>query len=585
MKNQEIAKILYEIAEYLEMEGVAFKPQAYRKAGLGLETFDRDVEDLYKEEGFKGLKKIPGVGESIAQKIEEYLKTGKIKYYEEFKKKIPASVEALTAVEGVGPRKVKIIFEELGIKNLDELEKAAKEGKIRKLPGFGEKTEENILEGIAFLKREKGRFLLGEILPTAKEVFTKLEKSKEVEELSMAGSVRRMKDTIGDLDFLAISENPEKVMDLFVSLPGVVRVWGKGATKTSVRMSQGFDMDIRVISRKSYGSALQYFTGSKDHNIHLRKIAIEKGLKLNEYGVFKGQKMVAGEDEEEVYKVLGLSWMAPELRENTGEIEAAIREAQGKPNGLPKLIGYKDVKGDLHYHSRWQESDGTSIEEAALAARDFGYEYIGISEHTKTLKIEHGLDEKQLLHHISEIEKINFRLSQGSSRQAKFRVLSGCEANIMQDGSIDIDDKVLAKLDYVIAGIHSHFKMPMDKMTERIIKAMENPNVDIISHPTGRLIKKREEYQIDVEKILKAARETKTALEINSYPERLDLKDVYIKRAKEEGVKMVINTDSHNPSQLHYIEYGISQARRGWAEREDIINCWPVEKLLKFFNE
>ncbi len=585
MKNQEIAKILYEIAEYLEMEGVAFKPRAYRKAGLGLETFDRNVEDLYKEEGFKGLKKIPGVGESIAQKIEEYLKTGKIKYYEDFKKKIPASVEALTAIEGVGPRKVKIIYEELGVKNLDELEKAAEEGKIRKIPGFGEKTEKNILEGIAFLKREKGRFLLGEILPTAKEVFAKLEKSKDIEELSMGGSVRRMKDTIGDLDFLAISENPEKVMDLFVSFPGVVRVWGKGATKTSVRMSQGFDMDIRVIPRKSYGSALQYFTGSKEHNIHLRKIAIEKGLKLNEYGVFKGEKMVAGEDEEEVYKVLGLSWMEPELRENTGEIEAAIREAQGKPDGLPKLIGYKDVKGDLHYHSRWQESDGTPIEEAALAARDFGYEYIGISEHTKTLKIEHGLGEKQLLHHISEIEKINSHLSQGAGRQAKFRVLSGCEANIMQDGSIDIDDKVLAKLDYVIAGVHSQFKMPMEKMTERIIKAMENPHVDIISHPTGRLIKKREEYQIDVEKILEAARETKTALEINSYPERLDLKDVYIKKAKEKGVKMVINTDSHDPSQLHYIEYGISQARRGWAEKEDIINCWPVEELLKFFNE
>ena len=585
MKNQEIARILYEIAEYLQMEGVAFKPQAYRKAGLGLETFDRDIEDLYREEGIKGLKKIPGVGESIAQKIEEYLKTGKIKYYEDFKKKIPADVEALTAVEGVGPRKVKIIFEELGIKNLDELEKAAKEGKIRKLPGFGEKTEKNILEGIAFLKREKGRFLLGEILPTAREVFAKLEKLKEVEKLSMGGSVRRMKDTIGDLDFLAISENPEKVMDLFVSLPGVVRVWGKGATKTSVHMSQGFDMDIRVIPKKSYGSALQYFTGSKDHNIHLRKIAIEKGLKLNEYGVFKGQEMVAGEDEEEVYKVLGLNWMAPELRENTGEIEAAIREAQGKPDGLPKLIDYKDVKGDLHYHSRWQESDGTPIEEAALAARDFGYEYIGISEHTKTLKIEHGLDKKQLLHHMSEIEKINFHLGQGSGGQLKFRVLSGCEANIMQDGSIDIDDKVLARLDYVIAGVHSKFKMPMEKMTGRIIKAMENPHVDIISHPTGRLIMKREEYQIDVEKILEAARETKTAMEINSYPERLDLKDVYIKRAREEGVKMVINTDSHNPSQLHYIEYGISQARRGWAEKEDIINCWPVEKLLKFFNE
>lgn len=581
MKNQEIAKILYEIAEYLEMEGVAFKPHAYRKAGLGLNTLDRDVEDLYKEEGFKGLKKIPGVGESIAQKIEEYLMTGKIKYYEDFKKKIPASVEALTAVEGVGPRKVKVIYEELGIKNLDELEKAAEEGKIRKLPGFGEKTEKNILEGIAFLKREKGRFLLGEILPTAREVFARLKESKEVEELSMAGSVRRMKDTIGDLDFLAISENPQKVMDLFVSLPGIVRVWGKGATKTSVRMLQGFDMDIKVIPKKSYGSALQYFTGSKEHNIHLRKIAIEKGLKLNEYGVFKGKEMVAGDDEEEVYRVLGLSWMAPELRENTGEIEAAIREAQGKPDGLPKLIGYKDVKGDLHYHSRWQASDGTPIEEAALAARDFGYEYIGISEHTRALKIEHGLDEKQLLHHISEIEKINSHLVQGSG----FRVLSGCEANIMQDGSIDIEDKVLARLDYVIAGVHSQFKMPAEKMTERIIKAMENPHVDIISHPTGRLIKKREEYRIDVEKILEAARGTKTALEINSYPERLDLKDVYIKRAKEEGVKMVINTDSHDPSQLHYIECGISQARRGWAEKEDIINCWPVEKLLKFFNE
>ncbi|KPQ42733.1 MAG: DNA-dependent DNA polymerase family X protein, partial [Candidatus Methanoperedens nitroreducens] len=446
---------MYEIAEYLEMEGVAFKPRAYNKAGLGLETFNRDVEDLYKEEGFKGLKKIPGVGESIAQKIEEYLKTGKIKYYEDFKKKIPSSVEALTAVEGVGPRKVKIIYEELGIKNLDELEKAAEEGKIRKLPGFGEKTEKNILEGIAFLKREKGRFLLGEILPTAREVFAKLEKLKEVEKLSMGGSVRRMKDTIGDLDFLAISENPEKVMDLFVSMPGVVRVWGKGATRASVHMSQGFDMDIRVIPRKSYGSALQYFTGSREHNIHLRKIAIEKGLKLNEYGVFKGQEMVAGEDEEEVYKVLGMNWMAPELRENTGEIEAAIREAQGKPDGLPKLIDYKDIKGDLHYHSRWQESDGTPIEEAALAAMDFGYEYIGISEHTKALKIEHGLDEKQLLHHISEIEKINSRLSQGSGKQSKFRILSGCEANIMQDGSIDIDDKVLAGLDYVIAGVHS----------------------------------------------------------------------------------------------------------------------------------
>ena len=581
MKNQEIARILYEIAEYLKMEGVAFKPRAYEKAGMGLETFSQDIEDLYKEKGYEGLKKIPGVGESIAKKIEEYLKTGKIKYYEDFKNKIPINIEGMTAVEGVGPRKVKIIFEKLGLKNLEELEEAAKAGKIRGLPGFGEKTEKNILEGIAFLKRDKGRFLLGEILPVAREVFVKLEKLDEIKELSMAGSVRRMKDTIGDLDFLAISENPKIVMDLFVSLPGVVRVWGKGATKTSVRMRQGFDMDIRVIPRKSYGSALQYFTGSREHNIHLRNIAIEKGLKLNEYGVYRGSEMVAGENEEEVYRVLGLSWIAPELRENTGEIEAAIRDAQGRPDGLPELVGYKDIKGDLHYHSRWQTSNGMPIEKAALAARDFGYEYIGISEHTRTLKIEHGLDEKQLLYHNSEIKKINSRLNSGG--QEKFRVLSGCEANIMPDGSIDIDDNVLSRLDYVIAGVHSHFKMSGEEMTGRIIKAMENSHVDIISHPTGRLIKKREEYRINVEKILKAARETDTVLEINSYPERLDLKDVYIKRAKEEGVKMVINTDSHYPDQLRYIEYGISQARRGWAEKEDIINCWPVEKLLRFF--
>ena len=581
MKNQEIARILYEIAEYLKMEGVAFKPRAYEKAGMGLETFSQDIEDLYKEKGYEGLKKIPGVGESIAKKIEEYLKTGKIKYYEDFKNKIPINIADMTAVEGVGPRKVKIIFEKLGLKNLEELEEAAKAGKIRGLPGFGEKTEKNILEGIAFLKRDKGRFLLGEILPVAREVFVKLEKLDEIEELSMAGSVRRMKDTIGDLDFLAISENPRIVMDLFVSLPGVVRVWGKGATKTSVRMRQGFDMDIRVIPRKSYGSALQYFTGSREHNIHLRNIAIEKGLKLNEYGVYKGSEMVAGENEEEVYRVLGLSWIAPELRENTGEIEAAILDAQGRPDGLPELVGYKDIKGDLHYHSRWQTSNGMPIEKAALAARDFGYEYIGISEHTRTLKIEHGLDEKQLLYHNSEIKKINSRLNSGG--QEKFRVLSGCEANIMPDGSIDIDDNVLSRLDYVIAGVHSHFKMSGEEMTGRIIKAMENSHVDIISHPTGRLIKKREEYRINVEKILKAARETDTVLEINSYPERLDLKDVYIKRAKEEGVKMVINTDSHYPDQLRYIEYGISQARRGWAEKEDIINCWPVEKLLRFF--
>ncbi len=580
MKNQEIAKILYQLAEYLEMDGVAFKPQAYEKAGLVLETLDSDVEDVYKKNGFGGLKKIPGVGESIAEKIEEYLKTGKIKYYEDFKKKTPVDFEGLSAVEGLGPKKIKALYEKLGIRNLADLEKFASEGKIRDIPNFGEKAEKNILESIAFLKRDKGRFLLGEILPLAKEVQVKLEKLKEADSVSVAGSVRRMKDTIGDLDFLAVSGDPEKVTDFFVALPGVIKVWAKGATKASVRLRQGMDMDIRVIPRKSYGAALQYFTGSKEHNIHLRKIAIEKGWKLNEYGLFRGAKTVKGEREEEIYRALGLKWVAPELRENTGEIEAAQRDFMGKPDGLPKLIGYDDIRGDLHYHSRWQEKDGISIEEAAERAKDFGYEYVGISEHTKALHIEHGLDEKQLLYHIAQIEKIN---AEYQTLNTKFRILSGCEANITADGSIDMEDAVLAKLDYVIAGVHSNFKLPREKMTARIVRAMKNPHVDIISHPTGRIIKRRDEYQIDFEKILAAAKETGTALEINSYPERLDIKDVYIRRAKEAGVKMAINTDSHDPAQLRFIEYGIAQARRGWAEKEDIINSWTIDKLIDFF--
>jgi len=594
MINQEIAKIFYEIATYLEMENVAFKPQAYEKAGLTLETLSEDVENIYKKGGIEALEELPGVGKSIAEKIVEYIKTGKIKEHLMLKKKMPVNIEELVGVEGLGPRKVKVLYQKLGIKNLKDLEKAAKEHKIAPLFGFGEKTEKNILEGIEFLKRSKGRFLLGEIFPTVKEIYEKLKNLKEVEEISTAGSVRRMKETIGDVDFLVISKNPSKVMDFFVSLPGVIKVWGKGTTKSSVRMSQGFDMDIRVVSKKSYGSALQYFTGSKEHNIILRKIAIDKGLKLNEYGVFKGSKMIAGKDEKEVYRVLGLDYIPPELRENQGEIEAALRQAQGKPNGLPKIIGYNDILGDLHVHSDW-DGGANSIKEIAEAAFKMGYQYVGIADHTKFLRIEHGLDEKQLLQQRKEIDKLNENLPHlnpppplsggGGRRGRKFQILQGCEANIMPDGSIDIKDEVLAKLDFVIAGIHSNFKMPKEKMTERIIKAMKNPHVDIISHPTGRILQRRDEYEIDFDKILKVAKETNTILEINSFPARLDLKDTNIKKAKEIGVKMVINTDSHHQDQMHFIEYGIAQARRGWAEKEDIINTQPLEKLLKYFKQ
>jgi len=572
MKNQEIAKIFYEIADYLEMEGVKFKPYAYQKAAITLEGLEEDVEEIYKRGGLEALKKIPGVGESIALKIEEYLKTGKIKYYEEFKKKMPIDLEELIQVEGMGPKKAKVLYEKLGVKNLKDLEKAAREHKIAPLFGFGEKTEKNILEGIEFLKRSKGRFLLGEILPKVKEVYEKLKKLKEVERVDVVGSIRRMKETIGDVDFLVISKNPKPIMDFFVSLPGVVKVWGKGTTKSSVRLKEGFDMDIRVLPKRSFGAALQYFTGSKEHNIALRKIAIEKGLKLSEYGLFRGPKMIAGESEEEIYQKLGLEWVPPELREDRGEIEAA----QAKK--LPKIIDYKEIKGDLHVHSKW-DGGANSVEEIAQYAIKMGYQYVGIADHTKFLKIEHGLDEKKLRERNKEIDKLNEKF------KGKIKILKGCEANILADGKIDIEDKCLKEQDFVIAGIHSNFKMEKEKMTERIIRAMKNPNVDIISHPTGRIIQRRDEYQIDFEKILKVAKETKTILEINSYPERLDLNDVNIKKAKEAGVKMVINTDAHHIDQMRFIELGIAQARRGWAEKEDIINCWPLEKLLKFLKK
>ena len=571
MKNKEIARIFTEIAEYLEMEGVAFKPYAYQKAALTLETLKDDVEDLYGKGGLKALKGIPGVGESIAHKIEEYLKTGKIEYYEEFKRKLPIALDEIVAVEGVGPKKAKVLYEKLGIKTLEELEEAANTHKIAPLFGFGEKTEQNILQAIEFLKGSKGRFLLGEILPIADEVLKKLQSLPEVERADTGGSVRRRKETIGDLDFLVISSNPDKVMDFFVSLPGVVKVWGKGATKSSVRLKEGFDMDIRVIPPESYGAALQYFTGSKDHNIALRKIAIDNGFKLSEYGLFEGSRMIAAVSEEEVYGKLKMPWIPPELRENRGEIEAALA------GRLPELIGYGDLKGDLHVHCNW-DGGANSIEELAEAAQAMGYEYIGISDHTKFLKIERGLDEDKLIARNKEIDQFNQKLADEGKH---FRVLKGCESNIMTDGSIDIADEVLAELDYVIAGIHSNFRMPRTQMTQRIHQAMSNPHVDIISHPTGRILKRREEYEVVFDDLVNAARETGTILEINSYPDRLDLGDVNILAARQLGVRMVINSDAHRVSQLHLVSFGISQARRGWAENKDIINAWPVEELLK----
>lgn len=574
MNNQEIAKIFSEMALYLEMQDAPFKPQAYKKAVVNLETLSEDVADIHKKDGPRALEQIPGIGKSLAEKIVEYLKTGKIKEHQALRKKMPVNVEELTNVEGIGPKMVRDLYRHLKIKNLKDLEGAAKAGKIRDLPRFGLKTEQNILQGIKFLKRSQGRFLLGEILPQVYKIINQLKTLKDVKRVSEAGSVRRRKETIGDVDILVTlgsQSEAEKVINFFVKLSGTVKIRGKGPTKVSVRLKDGFDVDLRILPEKQFGSALQYFTGSKEHNIVLRKISLDKGLKLSEYGLFRGSKMIAGETEEGVYGALGLEWIPPEMRENTGEIEAAQKHQ------LPKIIENKDILGDLHIHSNWN-GGAAAIKEITQTAIKIGYQYIGIADHTKFLRIEHGLSEKQLSAQRKEIDKINKTLYASGSA---FRILQGCEANIMPDGSIDISNQALAKLDYAIAGPHSQFKIPKEKMTERIIRAMKNPHINIISHPTGRILERRDEYQIDFDKILRAARETGTILEINANPARLDLKDINIKKAKQAGVKMVINTDSHHIDQLRFIEYGIAQARRGWAEKKDIINCWPVRKLLK----
>ena len=571
MKNQSLAKMFYEIAEYLEMDGVPFKPYAYQKAAMTLEALKEDVEDVYRQGGVKALRALPGVGDAIAKKIEEYVTTGRLRYYEEFKEKMPIDLDEITRVEGMGPRRAKILFEKLGVRNLKELEEAARSGRIAPLSGFGEKTENNILEAIEFLKRSKGRFLLGDLLPVAEGVLEKLRKVKGVERADMAGSLRRMKETIGDVDFLVISRDPERVMDVFVSLPGVEKIWGKGKTKSSVRMAEGFDMDVRVIAPESYGAALQYFTGSKEHNIALRKIAIDRGFKLSEYGLFKGSKNIAARTEEEIYRRLGLQWIPPEMREDRGEIGLA---EGGK---LPGLVSEEDIRGDLHIHSDW-DGGSNSIEKIAETARERGYQYVGIADHTKFLKIERGLDEKKIRERNREIDRLNER---GKKASLPFRILKGCEANIMNDGSIDIRDEVLAELDFVIAGIHSQFKMTRAEMTGRIIRALRNPHVDILSHPTGRILKRRDEYEADFDHLLKVAREEGKILEINAYPERLDLNDANIMKAVQAGVRMVVNTDAHHVDQLAVMRYGVAQARRGWANKKDIINTWPVAELLK----
>jgi DNA polymerase (family 10) len=567
MRNPEVAKVLNEIAILLEMDNVQFKPRAYEKAARAIEALEQGVEEIYAKGGVKALMEIPGVGASIAEKIEELIKTGKLQYHEDLKKKIPVDLESLYGIEGLGPKTIKTLYQQLGVKTIDDLEKAAREHRISKLPGFKEKTEQNILKGIEFAKKGKGRYILGLTLPLIREIEGQLRKLPGVSRAIASGSVRRWKETIGDADFLVISDDHKKVMDFFTTMPEVIDVISKGDTKSTVKLKTGMDVDVRVLGEENFGAALQYFTGSKDHNVALRRIAQEKGMKLNEYGLFKDDKQVAGRTEEEVYETLGLQWMPPELRENTGEIEAASNHR------LPKIVEYNEVIGDTQTHTKWTDGANT-IQEMALEAKRLGREYIVISDHSKGLAMTGGLDEDIVLKQGEEIDKLN-------DKDLGIRILKGIELNILKDGSLDLSDKVLEGLDVVGGAVHSNLNMDKNEMTKRVLKAIENPNLDILCHPTEREIQKREPVQLDIEGLIQAAKDTGTTLDIDSYPDRLDLKDEYIRKAVQIGAKLGISSDSHSKVHLHYLELGIAQARRGWATANDIVNTRKVDEFLK----
>lgn len=571
--NQSIGELLREIGEYLAMQEVPFKPRAYGKAAEAIEGLEDGVADAYARGGIAALKNIPGVGASIAETIEEFIKTGRVKYHEELKKKTPVDLEGLSRVEGLGPKSIQKLYKELRVRNLDDLEKTAKAGKIAKLEGFGAKSEEKILKGIAFAKKAGGRVVLGHIMPRVREIEAGIAKVPGVEKAIAAGSVRRRKETVGDVDILAVSAKPGIVMDHFVAMPEVMSVIAKGETKSSIKIKPGINVDLRVVPKESYGAALNYFTGSKDHNVAIRKIAVAKGWKLNEYGLFsvKGGKEVrmAGKSEEELYAKFGLDYIEPELRENTGEIEAA------RAHRLPKLIGYNDLQGDLQVQTSW--TDGAdSIEVMARAAMARGLKYIVITDHTKRLAMTHGLDEHRIKEQWKEIDRVNKKLG------GAVAILKGSECDILKDGSLDLPDEILSQLDVVGVSVHSYFNLPRAEQTARIKRAMANPHVDILFHPTGRIINRREAYDIDMEAIIMHAKETGTVLEIDAYPDRSDLKDDHIRLCVAAGVKMSIDSDAHSWTHFPYLEYGIAQARRGWAEKKDIVNAWPAEKMLTF---
>lgn len=572
VKNSDIAKIMRHLGFLTEVgedyANAQFRARAYYRAADTIANLSENVADVYDNGGVAALLEIPSVGKAIAAKIEEYVKTGKVRHLEELKAKVPINIDELYGIEGIGPRTIKALYDKLQVKDLAGLENAAAEGRLRAVPGFTEKKEQDIKKRIEFFRKGKGRRIIGEVYPLVKQIELRLLQVEGVHDAVAAGSVRRMKETVGDIDYLVTADDPEKVMEFFVSMPEVEEIVGRGPAKAFVRLAGGIDADLLVVPKESWGSALQYFTGSKEHSVELRKIAIAKGLRLNEWGVYKGEARVAGATEEGVYQALGLQWIPPEMRENTGEIELA------KQGRLPKLVKYGSLRGDLQVHS--ESTDGTAtMEEMARAAKEFGLSYIAITDHTKSLALASGLDENELLEQAGRIVELNDRL------KGSFRILSSAEVNVMKDGSLDISSNVLDKLDIVGAAIHSNFNLPVEAQTERLVKAAKNPSVDILFHPTGRLINKREGYPVDIEKVIEVARDTGTILEIDAHYDRLDLKDEYVRMAMKKGAKLVIDSDAHHPIHYAYLVFGIAQARRGWATQMDVLNTLPADRLLK----
>jgi DNA polymerase (family 10) len=575
--NKNIATLLYETADLMEINGDdSFRIRSYRRAGEAIESLGEQVEKLICEP--KKMLEVPGIGKGMLANLQEICEQGDLTVRRELLAKYRPSMLELLKISGLGPKTIALIWSAFQVADLDGVEKLAREGKIRTLPRMGEKQEQKILKSIADYKRIAGRFLIDEADRTALKLIDHLKDLAGVEKITPAGSLRRGRETVGDLDILVTGEVCENEAERLAAIehilrfPGIMDVLAKGDNKVSFRLRSGMQVDVRLLPRDSFGAAMQYFTGSKSHNVTLRQRALKMGLTLNEYGLaqLEGGTRVAGKTESEIYQKLGLEYIPPELRENCGEIEAA------EENRLPELIVEQDIQGDVHMHT--VETDGrNTIEEMAEAARERGYKYMAITDHSKNLAMANGLDDERALAHIKKIHAANENIP-------GIRIFAGIEVDILADGTLDLSDSVLEEMDLVIASVHSHFNQEPQQMTDRLLKAVSNPHVSIVGHPTGRLLLRRDAYGYDMEAILREAAKNRVAMELNAYPDRLDLNDVHLRMAKERGVKIVINTDSHHTSHLEKIRFGILQARRAWLTKGDVLNTLPVsdfEKAMK----